>query len=55
MNILKNYKIKLISAYGVVPNLIDVLASMLPMLGMAKQDVHKTAFASGAFFLEFIF
>jgi hypothetical protein len=36
-------------AYGVVPNLIDVLASMLPMLGMAKQDVHKTGFASGKF------
>ena len=28
---------------------------MLPMLGMAKQDVHKTAFASGALYFSIYF
>ena len=34
------------NAFGVVPNLTSVLASMLPMLGMAKTDPYKCAFAS---------
>jgi hypothetical protein len=39
-------------AYGVVPQLSSVLASMLPMLGMAKLDTYKCAFASGRTKLE---
>lgn len=35
-----------ILAFGVVPQLSGVLASMLPMLGMAKFDNYKSAFAS---------
>lgn len=34
-------------AFGVVPNLTDVLASMLPMIGMAKLDSYKVSFGSG--------
>ncbi len=40
-------------AYGVVPQLQSVLASMLPMLGMAKLDTYKCAFASGETFYFF--
>ena len=41
-----------VNAFGVVPNLTSVLASMLPMLGMAKTDSYKCAFASGTLFLN---
>jgi hypothetical protein len=41
-------------AYGVVPNLSGVLASMLPMLGMAKLDSYKLVFATGIFIIFII-
>ena len=34
-----------VNAYGMVPYLTDVIATMLPMLGMAKLDTYKYSFA----------
>lgn len=42
LTLISNHK-----AFGVVPNLTDVLASMLPMIGMAKLDSYKVSFGSG--------
>ena len=32
--------------FGVVPNLMDVLTAMLPMIGMAKSEAYKCSFGT---------
>ncbi|NXJ72961.1 MROH1 protein, partial [Rostratula benghalensis] len=41
------------NVFGMVPFLNSILGTMLPMLGMAKQDHMKSVFCYGKVFLDF--
>jgi hypothetical protein len=42
-----------LTVYGMVPHLTAVLGTMLPMLGMAKQDNMRWVFSSGNYITHY--